>query len=153
MASEPETLRIGVVHGPNLNLLGRREPELYGSADLSSIDDMLSEAARELDATVETVQSDVEGELVDAVHDMAGRVQGYLVNAGGFTHTGVALLDAFRSVGLPWVEIHLTNTLAREPFRHRSLLSSAALGTVSGFGAYGYELGLRALVFHLRRGG
>lgn len=153
MAAEPEALNVGVLHGPNLNLLGRREPDLYGTATLAQIDDSLRELGVELGAEVEAYQSNVEGELVDAVQDMQARVDGYLVNAAGYTHTSVALLDALRATELPFVEVHLTNTQAREPFRHRSLLSAAAIGTVSGFGALSYELGLRALVSHLRRGG
>ena len=152
MAPEPEALTVGVVHGPNLNLLGRREPDLYGAATLEQVDGSLAELARELGVELETFQSNGEGELIDAVHGMRERVQGFVVNAGGYSHTSIALLDAFRAVALPFVEVHLTNIHAREPFRHRTLLSASALGTVSGFGALSYELGLRALVFHLRRG-
>lgn len=153
MATEPQALSVGVLQGPNLNLLGRREPELYGAVALDEVSAALDRLGGELGASIEVVQSNVEGELVDAVQRLGTRVGGFLVNAGGFTHTGVALVDALRSVALPYVEVHLTNTLAREPFRHRSLLSASAVGTVSGFGAYGYELAMRALVFHLRRGG
>ena len=153
MAAEPEALNIGVLHGPNLNLLGVREPALYGTVTLADIDAALEHGARELGATVEAAQANGEGELVDAVQDMAARVRGFVVNAAAYTHTSVALLDALRGVGLPFVEVHLTNTHAREPFRHASLLSASAVGTVSGFGAASYELGLRALVFHLRQNG
>ena len=152
MAAEPQALSIGVLNGPNLNLLGRREPDIYGSTTLDQIDARLREVARELSATVETMQSNGEGELVDAVHGMSERVAGFLVNAGGYTHTSVALLDALLAVDLPFVEVHLSNIHAREDFRRHSLLAPRALGTIGGFGALGYELGLRALVFHLRRG-
>lgn len=152
MAAEPEALSIGVLNGPNLNLLGRREPGIYGTDTLARIDARLHEVARELSATVETFQSNGEGELIDAVQRMGTHVAGFLVNAGGYTHTSVALLDALLAVDLPFVEVHLSNIHAREEFRRHSLLAPRALGTIGGFGALGYELGLRALVFHLRRG-
>jgi len=146
-------LTIGVLHGPNLNLLGRRQPELYGTRTLAGIDEALRALAGELGVDLEILQSNHEGALVDAVQDMAARVGGFVVNAAGYTHTSVALLDALLAVDLPYVEVHLTNIQGRERFRRRSLLSADALGTVSGFGATSYELGLRALVSHLRRGG
>lgn len=153
MASEPEALRIGVLHGPNLNLLGRREPEIYGSVTLQEIDERLAALARELGAVVESHQANGEGELVDRVHDLADRVAGFLVNAGAYTHTSVALLDALVGVGLPFVEVHLSNVYAREPFRAHSYLAPRAVGVVSGFGAESYLLGLRGLVSHLRKRG
>ena len=152
MAAKPEALSIGVLNGPNLNLLGRREPALYGTTTLDQIDQRLQALGRELSATVESVQSNGEGELIDAVQRMAAHVDGFLVNAAGYTHTSVALLDALLAVDLPFVEVHLTNIHAREEFRQRSLLAPRAIGTIGGFGALSYELGLRALVFHLRRG-
>ena len=152
MAAEPQALSVGVLNGPNLNLLGRREPGIYGSTTLDQIDARLHALARELSATVESVQSNGEGELIDAVHRMSGHVDGFLVNAGGYTHTSVALLDALLAVDRPFVEVHLSNIHAREDFRRQSLLAARAIGTIGGFGALGYELGLRALVFHLRRG-
>ena len=151
MAAKPEALSIGVLNGPNLNLLGRREPGIYGTDTLEQIDTRLRAVARELSATVESFQSNGEGELIDAVHRMAESVDGFLVNAAGYTHTSVALLDALLAVDLPFVEVHLSNIHAREEFRRHSLLAPRALGTIGGFGALGYELGLRALVFHLRR--
>lgn len=153
MAPEPEALRIGVLHGPNLNLLGRREPEIYGSVTLQEIDERLAALARELGAVVESHQANGEGELVDRVHDLADRVAGFLVNAGAYTHTSVALLDALVGVGLPFVEVHLSNVYAREPFRAHSYLAPRAVGVVSGFGAESYLLGLRGLVSHLRKRG
>jgi 3-dehydroquinate dehydratase II len=150
VAAEPEALNIGVLHGPNLNLLGGREPGIYGTTTLEQIDERLREVARELSVTVESVQSNVEGELVGAVQGTT--VDGWVVNAAGYTHTSVALLDALLAVDLPFVEVHLSNIHAREEFRRQSLLAPRAIGTIGGFGAFSYELGLRALVFHLRRG-
>jgi len=144
-------LSVGVLHGPNLNLLGRREPEIYGSTTLDQIDERLRRVAAELSTSIESVQANGEGELVDAVQRMAASVDGFLVNAGGFTHTSVALLDALLAVDLPFVEVHLSNIHAREEFRRESLLAPRAIGTIGGFGPLSYELGLRALVFHLRR--
>lgn len=140
-----------MLHGPNLNLLGRREPEIYGSTTLAGIDERLRIVADELSTSIESFQANGEGELIDAVQRMAASVEGFLVNAGGFTHTSVALLDALLAVDLPFVEVHLSNIHAREEFRQKSLLAPRAIGTIGGFGALGYELGLRALVFHLRR--
>ena len=151
MAAEPEALSVGVLHGPNLNLLGRREPGIYGSTTLAEIDARLRDVAAELSTAVESVQANGEGELIDAVQRMAATVDGFLVNAGGFTHTSVALLDALLAVDLPFVEVHLSNIHARDEFRRESLLAPRAIGTIGGFGAFSYELGLRALVFHLRR--
>jgi len=152
VAPEPQALRIGVLNGPNLNLLGRREPGIYGSTTLDQIEERLSAVGRELSATIDSVQSNDEGGLIDAVQGMSEHVDGFLVNAGGYTHTSVALLDALLAVDLPFVEVHLSNIHAREDFRQRSLLAARAIGTIGGFGALSYELGLRALVFHLRRG-
>lgn len=139
-------MRIAVVHGPNLRLLGRREPEVYGTTTLEEIDVELQELADELGVGIETFQSNHEGELLDFVEAAAERVEGFLVNAGAFTHTSIALRDAFAGVGLPFVEVHLSNTAAREPFRHRSHLAPTAGGVVYGFGPSSYLLGLRGLV-------
>jgi 3-dehydroquinate dehydratase-2 len=144
-------MRFLVLHGPNLNLLGRREPEIYGTTTLEQIDERLRRLAAELSTSIESVQANGEGELVDAVQRMAASVDGFLVNAGGFTHTSVALLDALLAVDLPFVEVHLSNIHAREEFRRESLLAPRAIGSIGGFGPLSYELGLRALVFHLRR--
>jgi 3-dehydroquinate dehydratase II len=143
-------VRIAVVHGPNLNLLGRREPQIYGSTTLAEIDAALTLRGREWEATVETFQSNGEGALVDYVQAAGAQVDGFVVNAGGYTHTSVALRDALAGVGRPFVEVHLSNVFAREAFRRRSLLSDRALGVVSGFGPNSYFLGLRALLDHLR---
>ena len=152
MAPEPQALSIGVLHGPNLNLLGRREAGIYGTTTLEQIDERLRALAAELSASIRSVQANGEGELIDAVQGMAAQVEGFVVNAAGFTHTSVAFLDALLAVDLPFVEVHLSNIHAREDFRRHSLLAPRALGTIGGFGAHSYELGLRALVFHLRRG-
>lgn len=143
-------MRVGVVHGPNLNLLGRREPEVYGTTTLSQIDEALASLAAELGAVVDTVQSNHEGELIDRIHAMGERVDGFVVNAGAFTHTSIALLDALVGVGRPFVEVHLSNVYAREGFRGESYLAPKAVGIVAGFGAESYLLGLRALIARLR---
>lgn len=150
MAPESEALTIGVLHGPNLNLLGRREPEVYGRVTLQEIDDRLSALAAEFGATVECHQANGEGELVSLVHEMAGRVAGFLVNAGAYSHTSIALLDALTGVERPYVEVHLSNVHAREAFRHRSVLAHRAVGVVVGFGVDSYLLGLRGLISRLR---
>lgn len=150
MAGEPETFKIGVVHGPNLDLLGRREPEVYGRTTLPEIDARLRALAAELACSVETFQANGEGELIDHIHATADEVAGYVVNAGGYTHTSVALRDALSGAGRPFVEVHLSNLHGREPFRRRSLLAARAVGVVMGFGADSYLLGLRGLLQHLR---
>lgn len=144
-------MRIGVVHGPNLNLLGTREPALYGSATLDDVNAGVASLAAELGVEVEFFQSNHEGALVDHVHEAAGRVGGFVVNAGAYTHTSIALRDALAGVARPYVEVHLSNVFARERFRHRSYLAAGAAGVVSGFGAESYRLGLRALVKLLKR--
>ncbi|MFM7140518.1 MAG: type II 3-dehydroquinate dehydratase [Alphaproteobacteria bacterium] len=133
-----------VLHGPNLNLLGDREPEVYGRTTLAEIDGRLASLASELGVKVETFQSNHEGELIDRVHAGRGRVAAIVVNAGGFTHTSVALRDALAASDVPVVEVHLSNVHRRESFRHRSLVSGVAIGQVSGFGPDSYLLGLRA---------
>lgn len=142
-------MRIGILHGPNLNLLGRREPGIYGGVTLAELDACIEAAARELGVEVDSFQANGEGELVDHIHGLAERVAGFVVNAGAYTHTSVALLDALVAVGRPFVEVHLTNVHARESFRRRSLLAARAVGVVVGFGPESYVLGLRGLVRHL----
>lgn len=144
-------MRVGVLHGPNLQLLGRREPEVYGTATLADVDRALEEVASELGVALESFQSNHEGELLDRVDQASSRVHGFLVNPGAFTHTSVALRDALTGVGLPFVEVHLSNTRAREDFRRRSFLSDVAAGVVYGFGVDSYLLGLRGLVALLHR--
>lgn len=153
MAAEPEALSVAVVHGPNLNLLGRREPEVYGRATLADVDAALEELAGDLGARVESFQANSEGALVDYVQEAAARVDGFVVNAAAYTHTSIALRDALSGVARPFVEVHLSNVHAREEFRHHSLLAAKAVGVVAGFGVDSYRLGLRALVAHLGRDG
>jgi 3-dehydroquinate dehydratase II len=144
-------VRIAVVHGPNLNLLGTREPEVYGRTTLAEIDAAVERLGAELGVEVACWQSNHEGALVDHVQRAAPGVDGFVVNAAAYTHTSVALADALAGVARPYVEVHLSNVFARERFRHRSFLAAGAVGVVSGFGAASYTLGLRALVDHLRR--
>lgn len=134
-----------MVHGPNLGLLGRREPAVYGSVTLEEVDRRLRELAAELTIELEIFQSNHEGEILDFIQKTADRVEGFLVNAGGLTHTSVALRDALVGVGRPFVEVHLSNTASREGFRRRSFLAPMAAGVVFGFGARSYLLGLRGL--------
>lgn len=142
-------MRIAVLNGPNLNLLGTREPERYGHETLDDVERRLRQVAKELRIDIEFTQHNGEGELIDAVHALRGRVQGALVNAGAYSHTSLALRDALAGIALPFVEVHITNIYAREPARRRSMLAGAAVGVVCGLGVLGYELALRGLVSHL----
>lgn len=140
-------MKILVVHGPNLDRLGRREPEVYGKITLAEIDARVAALGAELGVEVVSFQSNAEGALIDRVHAAADEtVGGILINAGGLTHTSVSLRDALLAVAIPFVEVHLSNVYAREPFRRHSYLSDVAVGVVCGFGALSYELGLRALL-------
>jgi 3-dehydroquinate dehydratase-2 len=139
-----------VLHGPNLNLLGRREPGVYGTVTLDEINAALATDAAELGATVKCLQSNHEGVLVDRIHDAWGDSDGLIINAGAYTHTSVAIRDAIVGVQLPTVEVHLSNIYQREPFRHHSYLAPVVIGQISGFGAMSYRLGLRAIVAHLQ---
>lgn len=140
------SVRIGVLHGPNLNTLGQREPEVYGAMTLADIDQLIGEAASDHGVEVVAFQSNVEGVLVDWIQTEAASVVGWVVNAAGFTHSSVALRDALVASDRPFVEVHISNVFAREDFRHRSLLADAAVGVVTGFGPNSYVLGLQGLV-------
>lgn len=146
-------MRIAVINGPNLNLLGTREPSLYGTKTLSDIEDNLQTVAHEIGAELSFTQLNGEGEIVDAVHALRGHAEGALVNAGAYSHTSLAIRDALAGVGLPFVEVHLTNIYAREPERRRSVLADAAVAVVCGFGADSYEFALRGLVRKLSSNG
>jgi 3-dehydroquinate dehydratase II len=139
-----------VLHGPNLNLLGKREPNLYGNTTLDEINLLLLEEASFLGIALETLQSNHEGVLVDAIHDSWGKHQGIIINAGAYTHTSVAIRDALLGVKIPTVEVHLSNIYQRETFRHHSYIAPVAIGQISGFGAQSYRLGLLALVNYLQ---
>jgi 3-dehydroquinate dehydratase-2 len=147
-------MRLLLLNGPNLNLLGLREPGLYGASTLAAIEGDLQERATALGVELACFQSNHEGALVDRIHAAREVVEGILINAGAFTHTSVAIRDALLGVAIPFVELHLSNVHAREPFRHHSYLADKAVGVVSGFGPASYRLALEGLVGHLRaRGG
>ena len=139
-------VRILVVNGPNLNLLGTREPEVYGTTTLAAIESDLERLAADLGVQADFFQSNHEGGLIDAIQGAVGRYHGILINPGAYTHTSLALRDCMTGVGLPVVEVHLSNLHRREPFRRRSFTAGAAIGVVQGFGPLGYQLGLRGLV-------
>jgi len=144
-----EPLRVLVVHGPNLNLLGTREPEIYGSTALEEIHAELASAAKAWGAELEFFQSNHEGALIDRIQEAHSWADGVLINPGGLTHTSVSLRDALVATRLPVVEVHLSNVFAREEFRQRSLVSPIAVGVISGFGPLSYRLGLEALLARL----
>ena len=144
-------MKVLVINGPNLNLLGVREPEIYGATTLADIQRELEELGASLQVEMDFFQSNHEGALVTRIQQAMGVVDGILINPAAYTHTSVALRDALAATGLPFVEVHLSNVHAREPFRHRSLLADLARGQVVGFGPTSYFLGLRGLVHHLTR--
>lgn len=143
-------LKILVLHGPNLNMLGKREPGIYGSKTLSDINALLEAAAKSLSVKITAQQSNHEGVLVDSIQNAFGVFDGLLINPAAYTHTSVAIRDAIAAVDLPTVEVHLSNIHQREAFRHHSYIAPVAIGQISGFGAESYRLGLQALVAHLR---
>ena len=143
-------MRMLLLNGPNLNLLGRREPGLYGAQTLEAIEADLVRQAAALGVALECFQSNHEGALVDRIHAASGQADGILINAGAYTHTSIALRDALLGVAIPFVELHLSNVHAREPFRHHSHLADRAVGVICGFGSASYGLALQGLVQHLR---
>lgn len=150
MTDSSEGTTVGVVHGPNLNLLGEREPGRYGRESLAEIEDRLRRAAEKRDVELVSVQSNAEGELVDWIQERRSEVDGWVVNAAAYTHTSVALRDALVASGRPFVEVHLSNVHDREDFRGDSLLADRAVGVVTGFRGRSYVLGLEGLLSHLR---
>jgi 3-dehydroquinate dehydratase II len=143
-------MRIAVLNGPNLNLLGQREPEVYGRTSLAEIEAMVREAAQSLGVQIDWFQTNHEGELVDAVQKLRGRADGALINAAALTHSSLALRDALLAVRIPFVELHLSNIFAREPERRHSVIADLAVGMITGFGAQSYLLALQALMGRLR---
>jgi 3-dehydroquinate dehydratase-2 len=145
--------RVLVLNGPNLNLLGTREPDVYGATTLDDIERALADLAKDLGATIECRQSNQEGQLIDWLHDARGTFDGVVINPGGLTHTSVSLRDGIAAAGLPTVEVHISNTPARESFRHQSVTAAVCIGSVIGFGKNSYALGLRALIDYLNAAG
>jgi 3-dehydroquinate dehydratase II len=143
-------MKIAVINGPNLNLLGVREPEVYGKETLADVEKSLRGVATDIGAELEFIQRNGEGELIDAIHALRGKADGALVNAGAYSHTSLAIRDALAGASIPFVEVHITNIYAREPERHHSMLASAAVGVICGLGTYGYELALRGLARKLK---
>ncbi|HRQ36485.1 MAG TPA: type II 3-dehydroquinate dehydratase [Chloroflexota bacterium] len=139
-----------IIHGPNLNLLGTRQPEVYGRHTLNDINQQLTTLAEQEGADLQFIQSNHEGALIDAIHQAREWAQGILINPGAYTHTSIAIRDAIAGVGLPAVEVHLSNIHAREPFRHQSLIAPVCVGQIAGFGWRSYLLGLRALLDQLQ---
>ncbi|NEO57174.1 MAG: type II 3-dehydroquinate dehydratase [Okeania sp. SIO3B5] len=140
-----------VLHGPNLNLLGLREPGIYGSETLDNINRLLEQEAEVLGVKISVLQSNHEGVLVDAIHSASEQHQGIVINAGAYTHTSIAIRDAISGVNIPTVEVHLSNIYRREEFRHHSFIAPVAVGQISGFGSESYILGLKAMVNYLQK--
>ena len=143
-------MHVLLLNGPNLNLLGQREPGIYGQSSLADIEAALTREAAQESIQLDCFQSNFEGALVDRIHQAMGRSDGILINAGAYTHTSIAIRDALAGVAIPYVELHLSNTHAREDFRHHSFLAARAIGVVCGFGPASYSLALKGLLSHLR---
>ncbi|GIM44571.1 3-dehydroquinate dehydratase [Collibacillus ludicampi] len=142
--------KVLVIQGPNLNLLGMREPEIYGSATLDDIHQELAEQAKKFGVEIECFQSNHEGAIIDRIHQAMGEIDGIIINPGAYTHYSIAIRDALSSVCIPAIEVHLSNIHAREEFRHRSFIAPVVLGQIVGLGVIGYQLALQALVAHFR---
>jgi 3-dehydroquinate dehydratase II len=142
-------VRIAVINGPNLNLLGVREPSVYGTETLGDVERRLQELAHDLGVTLELVQRNGEGELVEYIHGLRGRADAAIVNAGAYSHSSLAIRDALTGVAMPFVEVHISNVYAREPERRHSMLAPAAVGVICGMGTFGYDLALRGLAAKL----
>ena len=140
-----------LINGPNLNLVGKREPSIYGSQTLEEIQEELINLAIGLDARLQFFQSNSEGEMIDCIQKSVGSIDGILINAGAYTHTSIALRDSLLGVDIPYVEVHLSNIYSREDFRHKSFLSDKALGMICGFGPISYQLALQGIVSYLKR--
>jgi 3-dehydroquinate dehydratase-2 len=145
-------MKVLVLHGPNLNLLGSREPAIYGKLTFSEVNDAITSLADELGIEVSIFQSNSEGDLIDRIHAAVGSYDGILINPAAYTHTSVAIRDALSAVALPTVEVHLSNIHSREEFRSKSFIAPVALGQISGFGLNSYLLGLRAIFNHIKKG-
>ena len=144
-------MKLAVLHGPNLNLLGQREPELYGRETLTELNERLHREAEALGISLVTFQSNSEGALIDEVQRRAAEVDGFVINAGGYSQTSIALREALVGVNRPFIEVHLSNVMGREEFRRRSMLAERAVGAIMGFGADSYLLGIRGLAAYLQR--
>lgn len=144
-------MNILVINGPNLNLLGTREPEIYGAETLEDINSFLQAAAQQMAVSVQFFQSNSEGELVDAIQGAVGIFDGIIINPAAYTHTSIAIRDAISAVAIPTVEVHLSNVYSREAFRHKSFIAPVAVGQIAGFGSTGYKLALEGLVGYLRK--
>jgi len=143
-------MKISVINGPNLDMLGTREPSLYGSLSISDINRQIKAKADKLGVEIDIFQSNLEGEIVERIHSLYGNFDGFIINAAAYTHTSIAIRDAALSISLPFIEVHLSNVYKRESFRHKSYLADIALGVISGFGYLSYTLALEALVGHIR---
>jgi len=142
-------MKIIIIHGPNLNMLGKREPEVYGNTSISDLNKIIGDEARKLKLDVNYFQSNSEGEIVTEIQNQMSKSDGMIINPAAYTHTSVAIRDAILSANIPTVEVHISNIYKREEFRHKSYISGVSLGVISGFGTYGYILGLYALMNHI----